>query len=440
LLVHEWGTFTSLQDEHGHAIGGINTDDEPVPKFVHRLSDFLVLRPTEIPPSYFQGAPHCHPDVTMRLETPVLYFHPASAEEITNLMVRAQFRGGWLSEFFPDAQADVPGLRGGTFQFGRLTASTTSSLTWKNLRLGGAWDGPACDWHVWTSPRAVEAANVRTPSGEAERFLFYRGVAHVDAPLRISTDSHELVFRGQLEDRVAAKGPLELQSLWLVDIRPDGSVAFRTLPPLRVDTDKEKILTRTPADFKPGDYQTANRQRLKESLYSALVFQGLFEDEARALLNTWDLSYFKSAGLRAFFLVPRAWTDFYLPLDVPAASRVERVMVGRIELVAARQREILRQISNCSDSEILEEAINLRQRILAVAERGPRRRDVLYDGEESLAAGGVDVPPTYRVYLSLGRFRNALVLDQLARHPTPGLQSFVHDFQLDGFTPPAASD
>ncbi len=28
--VHEWGTFTSLQDEQGEAIGGINTDDEAV--------------------------------------------------------------------------------------------------------------------------------------------------------------------------------------------------------------------------------------------------------------------------------------------------------------------------------------------------------------------------------------------------------------------------
>ena len=33
--IHEWGTFTSLQDEFGRAIGGINTDDEPVPDFVH---------------------------------------------------------------------------------------------------------------------------------------------------------------------------------------------------------------------------------------------------------------------------------------------------------------------------------------------------------------------------------------------------------------------
>src|SRR5260221_1068774 len=35
LVVHEWGTFTSFQDEAGRAIGRINVDDEPVPAFVH---------------------------------------------------------------------------------------------------------------------------------------------------------------------------------------------------------------------------------------------------------------------------------------------------------------------------------------------------------------------------------------------------------------------
>jgi hypothetical protein len=31
VIVHEWGTFTCIQDDQGHSIGGINVDDEPVP-------------------------------------------------------------------------------------------------------------------------------------------------------------------------------------------------------------------------------------------------------------------------------------------------------------------------------------------------------------------------------------------------------------------------
>src|SRR5256885_9674535 len=74
LIVHEWGTFTSLQDETGRTIGGINNDDEPVPKFVPDLNRLLILRPDQLPPVCYQGAPRCHPDGTLRLETPVLTF------------------------------------------------------------------------------------------------------------------------------------------------------------------------------------------------------------------------------------------------------------------------------------------------------------------------------------------------------------------------------
>src|SRR5258708_4232454 len=102
LIVHEWGTFTSLQDEAGIAVGGINTDDEPVPDFVHNIAGMLLISPTEAPPIFFQGAPHCHPDVTMRLETPVLYFHADRSFHGT-VGVRVEFRGGWLTQFFPVA-------------------------------------------------------------------------------------------------------------------------------------------------------------------------------------------------------------------------------------------------------------------------------------------------------------------------------------------------
>src|SRR3954465_1974341 len=96
LIIHEWGTFTSLQNNNGEAIGGINSDDEPVPRFVHRLG-YLFLLGTEVPPSFAQGAPHCHPDVTMRLETPVIYFHPPVGKPLDKSFdLSATFKGGWL--------------------------------------------------------------------------------------------------------------------------------------------------------------------------------------------------------------------------------------------------------------------------------------------------------------------------------------------------------
>src|SRR5262245_51181906 len=101
LIVHEWGTFTSFQDANGDAIPGINVDDEPVPKFVHRLTTDLVITTSSMPAMWAQGAPICHPDVTLRLETPVLYFYPQAGFSDPSLDVRASFNGGWLTEFYP---------------------------------------------------------------------------------------------------------------------------------------------------------------------------------------------------------------------------------------------------------------------------------------------------------------------------------------------------
>ena len=457
-IVHEWGTFTSLQNESGDAIGGINTDDEPVPPFVHRLADFLLLRPTEVPNNFFQGAPSCHPDVTMRLETPVIYFHPPKSEtKIQTANVRVKFHGGWLSEYFPDAFADAAEFTNSNFgpgparlfRFGALHSTNESSLTWDNLKIGGDWPMTNTSAHVWTSPRAVNAASVQTTNGESEKFLFYRGVAHIDAPLKISRDAAtgELLFRSHLENLPTDTLPI-IRAIWLVNIRPDGKIAFRALPPLSLDHKPKKILAHTPADFSPGDFSSGNFETLKTALKTTLVSEGLFADEAQALLNTWELSYFKSAGLRVFFIVPRAWTDFYLPLEISPRAEMNRVMVGRIELVTPDQRERLHEIAQFSPAQIQQDAgllwTNFYGKItfhFTTNRVNPQRMQKINremadvnSGRETLASF-VPVPQTYQTYLNLGRFRNALILDEARQHPTEGLSSFIATYLLEAYKP-----
>jgi hypothetical protein len=435
LVVHEWGTFTSLQDEAGRAIGGINTDDEPVPQFVHRVADFLLLSPTEVPTIFFQGAPRCHPDVTMRLETPVLYFHPPQAQPTAQgVSVTAEFRGGWLSEFYPNADANAPGVRSNTMVFGPLRHSTVSTLAWNNLEVGGDWRGPATTRHVWTSPRAVRAAAVRTVSGEAEKFLFYRGVAHIDAPIAITQDANaaELVLHSEFPTEIAGRGPRRMTLLWLVDIGASGRVAFRVVGPVTLDGGEERLTT-IPSHFAPGDYNEANRKKLKASLRDALVAEGLFDDEAQALLNTWELSYFKSTGVRVFFMVPREWTDFYLPLHISAPAKITRVMVGRIELVTPRQRDYLRQIAHISTNDIAADATRLHANYYdRIGTKSPKE---VAEGRQSLTTYGVSLPRSYRLYLALGRFRNALILEEATRRPAPALDSFISTYGLEGYKP-----
>ncbi len=181
LTVHEWGTFTSFQDESGRELTGINVDDEPVPEFVHNLSRY-VLSPTFMTSLHWRfrmkAVPRRHPCVNMRLETPVIYFYPPEGRsEPLTLDVAVQFRGGWLSEFYPDAKAHAPGIewrKKQSFLFGELTPETIGTLTWKNLRVGTSDPGPKTDQHVWTTPRKVKSARVTTPQGESEKYLFYR--------------------------------------------------------------------------------------------------------------------------------------------------------------------------------------------------------------------------------------------------------------------------
>ena len=438
-----------MQDEAGQAIGGINTDDEPVPPFVHRLDSFVLLSPSEVPGIFFQGAPSCHPDVTMRLETPVMYFHPPKSETgIQTASVQVNFHGGWLSEFYPDAHLTVPGFENGRFQFGRLLSTTESKLAWNDLKVGGDWPVTTTSAHVWTSPRAVRSASVQTTNGESEKFLFYRGVAHINAPLKVSRDANsgELLFRSQLEELPVNK-PLEIHSLWLVDIQPGGKIAFRSLPPLSLKANSNQTLAHTPAVFASDDYRAGNLEKLKASLLTVLVSEGLFADEARALLNTWELSYFKSPGLRVFFTVPRGWTDFYLPLEISRPADIHRVMIGRIELVTPGQRNLLQAISRFSTNEIRQDVgqlfTNYYGRLISGTGNSPGGRNQGQSSPELAQvnagqiplASFVSIPKTYKTYLELGRFRNALILDQAKDHPTEGLTNFIATYRLQAYRP-----
>src|SRR5687767_1287810 len=75
LVIHEWGTFTSLQDEQGRTIGGINTDEEELPEFVHDLDPVRMGKDGDFAPRLIKGRDYCDPNVTIRLETPVIYVY-----------------------------------------------------------------------------------------------------------------------------------------------------------------------------------------------------------------------------------------------------------------------------------------------------------------------------------------------------------------------------
>jgi hypothetical protein len=403
LIVHEWGTFTGLQDEHGNSIGAINTDDEPVPDFVHDIAGDLLIgdakaqRAQEASIRFVKSFPRAHPDVTMRLETPVLYVHPGSTPP-PKLDVSVEFRGGWLTQFYPDAQFNRPKSTAAP-----ITRAVRSRLAWNDLKITEDQSKlPGTKEHVWLTPRNVKgAATLATPKGQTEKYLFYRGIGHLESPLRISREGGQFFFATNFDSDMPMDKPPTFSHVWLTTIRPDGSCAWRAIDPINLLSSKQ---SRAPATFAESDFSAQRLAELKTSMHAALVSSGLFDDEATAMLETWTLSYFKSPGTRVFYVVPPSWTEYVLPLTVsPRPDELRRVMIGRIDLVTPEQRGLLTQIAAAKDVK--------------------KQDQQLWDA-----------------YDRLGRFRNALVLSELAQRPTVGLKQFVTAHHLEGFSPAPKAD
>src|SRR5436190_9383381 len=76
LVVHEWGTITTQHAPDGAPRGRLNriAPSEVLPSFVHRYEPAWTK---DKPDKSLTKSPLIpgRPDVTMRLETPVIYFH-----------------------------------------------------------------------------------------------------------------------------------------------------------------------------------------------------------------------------------------------------------------------------------------------------------------------------------------------------------------------------
>jgi hypothetical protein len=78
---------------------------------------------------------------------------------------------------------------------------------------------------------------------------------------------------------------------------------------------------------------TGSVEDLGRELEGMLVAQGLYQDEAHAMVETWRGSWFEE-GSRLIYIVPGEFVNRILPLSIsPAPTETARVFVGRLELV-----------------------------------------------------------------------------------------------------------
>ena len=107
LVAHEWGTITTVHAPDGTPQGRLNriSPSEVLPAFVHRFEPSPTRRDPKNSFSKTTLTPG-RPDVTMRLETPVIYFYPPKGPTPA-FDIDVKLRGGILGEFYPNADASV---------------------------------------------------------------------------------------------------------------------------------------------------------------------------------------------------------------------------------------------------------------------------------------------------------------------------------------------
>jgi hypothetical protein len=310
LTVHEWGTFLTMSGSDGVTLDGMYHEEHALPGFVHsRAKDQLRL----------------HSALT-KGETPVIYFYTDRPQRVN---VRVDFPGGIWTHWYPQANLVGPGLAAS----GPPASARNGHIEWLAdiIPASEARPGlPATSADaLWNHARQVDAAFVRTRSDvsgssavENERFLFYRGLGTVEMPLDAS-------FRSNGTLGLSASMPERLSRLFILRVE-NGRGAYKVIDALKPGGSVSDV-TPSMEHAKPlAEFTKA----VSDDLAGRLVESGLYEKEARAMVNTWKTSYFGTDGIRVLYVLPQSWTDQFIPIKVsPSPDRIVRVMVGRTELL-----------------------------------------------------------------------------------------------------------
>jgi hypothetical protein len=300
LTVHEWGTFTAVAGRDGNAMNWVTlrgaTD---LPGFVEHFSDA----------NYKTGLRG-----TIRMETPVLYFY--SSRDAT-VSVHVSLSKGIITEWYPHAIRTEPSEAFRTTDLRQL--SVDGSIAWSGVTISphlSGWFPREVGWNRYYAARETSSSplSVATKAGaQQEKFLFYRGVSSASLPLSAKqNDDGELI--------VKSLGESELPVIILFERRGE-RIGYRVM----FSPAAEVVLE--PAEL------TSNLESLCVDLEGVLIDQGLYAEEAHAMVETWRDSWFEE-GSRLIYVVPRGFVDSILPLTIePAPSRMVRVFVGRLEIV-----------------------------------------------------------------------------------------------------------
>jgi hypothetical protein len=91
----------------------------------------------------------------------------------------------------------------------------------------------------------------------------------------------------------------------------------------------------------------------------------------------------------------------------------------------------LRQLSSFSEARIKADAQTLRESFYSKEALTSAENRAVFEGRKPLGALRIPIPKTYALYLGLGRFRDALLLDEQKNHPAKSLETFIRCYHLE---------
>jgi hypothetical protein len=308
LIAHEWGTFTTIAGTDGSSVQWT-----PVQ---------LVIGEPELPgfvEHFRSGSYKGTLRGTVRMETPVIYFYTPNE---TKVSVHVSFKDGLITEWFPHASRFQPSTP--LANDALYGPHEDGSVSWDSVLIAPSpnvkFPSESASNHYYTArntsatPLMVPGPSInQSEANQHEKFLFYRGISTVELPLNATVQENGSI---QFDNRAADPVP----SLILFERRGD-RLGYRILNSVRGSATLDIPSVSGTLDSLRGDVE------------DILVSQGLFRDEARAMIETWGNSWFEE-GSRLFYIVPRAFLDSILPLSItPSPANLVRVFVGRIELI-----------------------------------------------------------------------------------------------------------
>lgn len=359
VVVHEWGTFTTVAGEDGQAVKWLplgGPTDLPCFVDVYKNRLYKVLNANaEAPVPITYDVARSSLVATVRMETPVIYFY---ADKPTAVSVKVKFPRGLITEWFPYATVVQPQVTPVVLE----DPGVVSTIDWPHVEVAPGRNvtlpmGNGSS-HYYAA-RATDAAPVRV-NGQDEKFLFYRGVASFPVPIAAKLGENGVTLTNLGADPIPGVILFENRA---------GKLSFTAVGTVASTTTVARPTTVT-------DVKSLHAQ-----LIEYLKGLGLYQREAEAMVATWRDSWFEE-GTRVFYMVPPAAVERILPLTVlPAPTSVARVFVGRMEIITPESLLMVQNALANNDIATLEKrgrflgpmADRLAERVSSVSDRGRLR-------------------------------------------------------------------